>query len=259
MTQALPIGAVITLAATGSESNGGSVVTSRARLQKKAFFSEWVRPRFAVLKPQFLMTLPDRQLQNGLVDAFVHVCEQYLTYPVGALVQDGCAEAVMRALRELATRFEERRTLDWMQNLMWAANQALCGILGVGVPQDWATHRIAVELTALYDIDHGRTLSILQPTLLRETIEAKRAKLEQLGRRVFDLANPSAVDTIAAIEAMYRHLDMPLSLADAGIREADAAERIMAALRAHGLAAFGGHAHIDEAMTERMIRRIGTA
>lgn len=255
VTQALPVGVVITLAATGSESNGGSVITNASKRQKKAFFSELIRPQFAILKPQLLMSLPDRQLENGLVDAFVHVCEQYLTYPVGALVQDGCAEAVMRALKEMSYCFDQRRTIEWMQNLMWAANQALCGTLGAGVPQDWATHRIAVELTALYDIDHGRTLSILQPGLLRETVDAKRDKLEQLGRRVFDLANPSAEDSIAAIEGMYRHLNMPLSLKEAGVSDPDAARRIMDALRSHGLAAFGGHAKIDEKMTENIIRR----
>jgi NADP-dependent alcohol dehydrogenase len=136
---------------------------------------------------------------------------------------------------------------------MWAANQALCGIIGVGMPLDWATHRLAVELTALYSIDHGRTLVIIQPSLLRELIEAKRAKLEQMGREVFRLPAASAEQTIDAIEAFYRSLAMPLHLADAGITDADAATRIMQALREHGTAALGGHAGLDEAKTERII------
>jgi NADP-dependent alcohol dehydrogenase len=160
----------------------------------------------------------------------------------------------MKALVQLGRSFEQHNQLAWQQNLMWAANQAWCGILGVGVPQDWATHRIAVELTALWDIDHGRTLSIIQPWLLRELIEYKRVKLEQLGRNVFGLANPSAEDSIAALEAFYRHLNMPLHLRDAGIAEADAATRVMDALRTHGKAALGGHAQIDEAKTERILR-----
>jgi len=252
--EALPVGVVLTLAATGSESNVGAVVTRAATKEKRVFYVPPARPRFAILNPQVLASLPDRQLANGVVDAFVHVCEQYLTYPVGALVQDGYAEAVMRALKTLADNYEQRRNLDWLQNLMWSANQALCGIIGVGVPQDWATHRLAVELTALYGIDHGRTLSILQPWLLRETIDAKRAKLEQLGQRVFDLAQPSAEDTIAAIEAFYRRLDMPIHLAEAGITDADAADRVMQAVREHGNAALGGHAELDDARTERIIR-----
>jgi len=254
VTEALPVGIVLTLPATGSESNAGAVVTRRATLQKKVFYVQPARPRFAILNPAVMASLPDRQLANGVVDAFVHVCEQYLTYPVGALVQDGYAEAVMKALKTLADRFAERQGMEWRQNLMWAANQALCGIIGVGMPTDWATHRMAVELTALYGIDHGRTLSIIQPWLLRELIEAKRAKLEQMGREVFRLGAPTAEQTIEAIEAFYRSLDMPLHLSEAGVSDADAAERVMQALREHGNAALGGHAGLDEEKTARIIR-----
>jgi len=252
--QALPVGVILTLAATGSESNAGAVVTRAATHEKRVFFVPPARPRFAILNPRVMESLPDRQLENGLVDAFVHVCEQYLTYPVGALVQDGYAEAVMRALNTLANTFDQRRELGWMQNLMWAANQALSGIIGVGVPLDWATHRMAVELTALYGIDHGRTLSILQPWLLRETIAAKRAKLEQMGRNVFGLTHPSADDTIVAIENLYRSVNMPVHFRDTGINAPDAALRIMQAIRAHGNAALGGHAELDDTKTERIIR-----
>jgi NADP-dependent alcohol dehydrogenase len=251
---ALPVGIVLTLPATGSESNAGAVVTRRATQQKKVFYVPLARPRFAILNPGVMASLPDRQLANGVVDAFVHVCEQYLTYPVGALVQDGYAEAVMKALKTLADSFDQRRTPAWQQNLMWAANQALCGVIGVGVPTDWATHRMAVELTALYGIDHGRTLSIIQPWLLRELIEAKRAKLEQMGREVFRLPAPTAEQTIGAIEAFYRSLGMPLHLSEAGVTDVDAPDRVMQALREHGNAALGGHAGLDEEKTGRIIR-----
>ena len=251
---ALPVGAVLTLPATGSESNAGAVVTRAATREKRVFYAEPARPRFAILNPLVMDSLPDRQLENGLVDAFVHVCEQYLTVPVGALVQDAYAEGVLGALKTLAETFSERRERVWQQNMMWAANQALCGIIGVGVPQDWITHRLAVELTAAYGIDHARTLTIIQPSLLRETIEAKRAKLEQMGRRVFGIAAASAEATIAAIEDFYRRLGMPLHLAEAGIDDADAVARIMQALHAHGNAALGGHAAIDAAKTERIVR-----
>lgn len=252
--EALPVGVVLTLAATGSESNSCSVITHAATHEKRAYYAQPARPRFAILNPQTMASLPDRQLENGLVDAFVHACEQYLTYPVGALVQDGQAEAVMRALKTLADTFPQRRELGWRQTLMWAANQALSGILGVGVPQDWATHRIAMELTALYGIDHGRTLSILQPWLLRETIAAKRAKLEQMGKNVFGLNIPNAEDTIDAIVAMYRSVNMPVHLRDTEVTDPDATPRIMQALREHGHAALGGHANLDEAKTERIIQ-----
>lgn len=252
--QALPVGIVLTLPATGSESNAGAVVTNTATHDKRVCYLPPARPQFAILNPAVMASLPERQLQNGIVDAFVHTCEQYLTYPVGALVQDGYAEAVMRALVQLGASFDRHAEPEWQQNLMWAANQALCGVIGAGVPQDWATHRMAVELTALWGIDHGRTLSIIQPWLLRELIESKRAKLEQFGRNVFGLAAPSAEETIAALENFYRSLSMPLHLRDAGVTEAGAATRVMDALRAHGKAALGGHAQIDEAKTERILR-----
>ncbi|MEY2631928.1 MAG: hypothetical protein RIR00_582 [Pseudomonadota bacterium] len=252
--EALPLGVVLTLAATGSESNAGAVVTRGATRQKKVFYAQPARPRFALLNPDVMASLPDRQLENGLVDAFVHVCEQYLTYPVGALVQDGYAEAVMRALRQLALDFAHRQQPAWRQNLMWAANQALSGLLGVGVPHDWASHRFAVELTALYGLDHGRTLTIIQPHLLRETLAAKRAKLEQLGRNVFGLSAATAETSLAALEAFYRSLGMPLHLSEAGITDPDAAGKVMAALRAHGNNALGGHAELDDAKSERIIR-----
>ncbi|HMT80473.1 MAG TPA: iron-containing alcohol dehydrogenase [Azonexus sp.] len=252
--QALPVGIVLTLPATGSESNAGAVVTRKATHEKRVFYVAPARPRFAILNPDVMASLPDRQLENGVVDAFVHVCEQYLTYPVGALVQDGYAEAVMKALTMLAKTFDQRQTTHWRQNMMWAANQALCGVIGLGVPVDWATHRMAVELTALYGIDHGRTLSIIQPWLLRELIEAKRAKLEQMGRHVFGLSQPSAEETIAAIEAFYRSLNMPVHLSDTDVNDPDAATHVMQALREHGNAALGGHAELDDAKTERIIR-----
>jgi len=252
--QAIPVGIVLTLPATGSESNIGAVVTKRATHQKKAFFVAAARPRFAILNPEVMASLPDRQLENGIVDAFVHVCEQYLTHPVGALVQDGYAEAVMKALKTLADTFEQRHDNAWRQNLMWAANQALSGIIGVGVPHDWITHRIAVELTALWGIDHARTLTIIQPWLLRELIEPKRAKLEQLGRNVFSLVNPNAEETIDAIEALYSSLRMPLHLRNAGISDPDAAERVWQVVQEHGNAALGTHAEVDAAKTERIVR-----
>lgn len=253
-TEALPVGIVLTLPATGSESNSGAVVTKLSTHDKRVFYVPPARPRFAILNPEVMASLPVRQLENGIVDAFIHVCEQYLTYPVGALVQDGYAEALMRALVTLVDTFDQHTDLAWQQNLMWAANQALCGIIGVGVPHDWATHRYAVELTALWGIDHGRTLTIIQPWLLRELLEHKRAKLEQLGRNVFSLTQPSAEDTVTALETFYRRLNMPLHLRDAGITETDAAERVIAGLRAHGKIALGGHAGLDAEKTERIIR-----
>lgn len=243
--RALPIGVVLTLAATGSESNGASVISRKATQQKEVFQSALLRPQFAILDPNALLSLPDRQIANGLVDAFVHACEQYLTYPVGALVQDGYAEAVLRSLYQLAKAFDQRRTLGWCQNMMWAANQALTGIIGVGVPQDWATHAIGLKFTALYDIDHARTLSIVQPAVLRETLAAKTEKLIQMGRNVFGMAEAGAPQVIDAIEQLYRSIDMPVRIGEAGVTDPAAAERIMAEWDSHDSIKLGERRDLD--------------
>ncbi|POA99010.1 NADH-dependent alcohol dehydrogenase [Chromobacterium sinusclupearum] len=251
---ALPMGVVLTLAATGSEANGTAVISRLSSQDKLTFRSPLLQPRFAVLDPDTLGTLPDRQLANGVVDAFVHASEQYLTYPVGALVQDGCAEAVLRALRQLAQRFDERHALDWRQNMMWAANQALSGSIGLGVPQDWATHRIGRVLTALYGIDHGRTLSIVQPALLREAVAEKAAKLRQMGERVFDAPGSVPEQVIERMVQLYRQLDMPVTLADAGVADADAANQVMDLLRRDGAIRLGENGILDEGRVARIVR-----
>lgn len=228
VTTTLPVGVVLTLAATGSEANGAAVVTRKSTHEKRVFFSPVLFPRFAILNPLLLTTLPDSQLANGLVDAFVHVCEQYLTASTGALVQEGHAEGLLRALRQLAKTFEQRRDPQWLQNLMWAASQALAGLVGAGLPRDFATHEISHELTELYGIDHARTLSILHASVLRETVQEKNAKLVQMGRQVFGLTSGRAEDTIAAIEAMYRSIGMPTHLRDTESLAADSVDRVLA-------------------------------
>ncbi|UTH73124.1 iron-containing alcohol dehydrogenase [Chromobacterium sp. IIBBL 290-4] len=253
--QALAIGAVLTLAATGSEANGTAVISRASTQDKLTFRSPLLRPCFAILDPEVLASLPERQLANGVADAFVHACEQYLTYPVGALVQDGCAEGVLRALYQLACRFDERASLWWRQNLMWAANQALSVTLGLGVPHDWATHRIGRTLTALHGIDHGRTLTIVQPSLLREALREKGDKLRQMGRLVFEAPGISAEGVIERIEAMYLRLGMPLRLREA-VPDApqDAAMSALALLRRDGPIRLGEDGIFDEARVERIVR-----
>ncbi len=157
-----------------------------------------------------------------LVDAFVHVCEQYLTYPVGAPIQEGYCEAVLRTLCELGDSFHGPRPLRWRQNMMWAANQALSGILGLGVPQDWSTHAIGKALSILYDIDHAQTLSIVQPAVLRELMAEKEERLRCLGRNVFQRGTMSAAEVIAEIENRYRALAMPVRLRELGYRGVEA-------------------------------------
>jgi NADP-dependent alcohol dehydrogenase len=240
VTSALPIGAVLTLPATGSESNQGSVVSKAATKQKLPFMSPAVQPKFAIMDPDVMKTLPQRQLVNGLVDAWVHTCEQYLTFPEGALVQDGYAEALLKALKTLGDNFANQDDA-WRANLMWAANQALNGLIGSGVSQDWATHMIGHELTAAYGVDHARSLAIVQPSLLRNQFAVKKAKLEQMGKNVFGLAQSDdlAEQTIQAIEAFYHSLDVATQLTEHGDDKAAAIDNIIGKLEAHGMVALG--------------------
>jgi NADP-dependent alcohol dehydrogenase len=256
--QALPLGVVLTLPATGSESNSGAVVTKKATQDKLSFASTAVRPLFAVMDPDVMKSLPERQLINGLVDAWVHVCEQYITYPAGAMVQDGYAETLLRNLKTLADQYDDRDNDQWRANLMWSANQALNGLIGAGVPQDWATHMMGHELTAQYGVDHARSLAMVHPTLLRHQIEAKREKLEQMGRNVFAL--PASADlaerTIDAIEAFYQQLNVDTQLTGHSGRADDVVDLLVDQLEQHGMVKLGEHRAITLRETREILRAV---
>ncbi|TAA47898.1 iron-containing alcohol dehydrogenase [Corallincola spongiicola] len=247
VTEAVPLAAILTLPATGSESNMGAVITKAATQTKLAFLAPAVQPKFAVMDPDVMKTLPERQLANGIVDAWVHTCEQYLTFPADAMVQDGYAEALLKNLRVLASQFADRDNDSWRANLMWTANQALNGLIGAGVAQDWATHMIGHELTALYGVDHARSLAIVQPSLLRNQMADKKAKLEQMGRNVFglDAGDDLAERTVQAIEAFYHSLDVPTQLTEHGADKAAAISSIVGNLESHGMTALGEHQKIS--------------
>lgn len=255
--KALTIGAILTLPATGSESNGGSVITKKATRDKLNFMSPAVQPAFAVLDPDVMKSLPERQLANGLVDAWVHTCEQYLTLPTTAMVQEGYAETLLRTLKSLGDSYPDRDSDCWRANLMLAANQALNGFIGSGVPQDWATHMIGHELTALYGVDHGRSLAIIQPALLRHQIAEKRDKLEQMGRNVFGLEASAdlAERCIDAIEAFYHQLDVATQLTEHGTDKAAAIDAIVAQLEAHGMVALGEHRAITPKESREILQQ----
>ncbi|NAW91638.1 MULTISPECIES: iron-containing alcohol dehydrogenase [unclassified Vibrio] len=241
VTEATPIGAILTLPATGSESNMGAVITKAQTQDKLAFMAPAVQPKFAVLDPDVMKSLPERQLINGIVDAWVHVCEQYLTLPTNAMVQDGYAETLLKNLLVLGQQYDQRDNDGWRANLMWTANQALNGLIGTGVPQDWATHMIGHEFTALWHVDHARSLAIVQPSLLRNQLENKRAKLEQMGKNVFGLNQTSdlALRTIDAIEAFYHSLNVPTQFADHNSSKQEAIDAVIAQLNAHGMLVLG--------------------
>ncbi len=185
---AVPFGAVLTLPATGSEMNSGGVVTIESTQEKLAFGGSALFPKFSICDPTVIESLPKRQLQNGVVDAYTHVMEQYLTYPHDGYLQDRIAESILQTLIQLGPSVVEKPT-DYAlaSNFMWSCTMALNGLIQKGVPSDWATHMIGHELTALYGIDHARTLAIIGPNLYRVMFETKKGKLAQYGKRVFNL------------------------------------------------------------------------
>ena len=255
ITEATPIGAILTLPATGSESNMGAVITRKETQEKLPFMHPAVQPKFAVMDPDVMKSLPERQLVNGLVDAWVHVCEQYITMPTNAMVQEGYAETLLKNLLVLGKQYDERDNDEWRANLMWTANQALNGLIGTGVPQDWATHMIGHEFTALWHVDHARSLAIVQPSLLRNQIEVKRGKLEQMGKNVFCLEAGSdlAERTISAIEDFYHSLDVATEFSDYEADKPTAIDRIISQLESHGFVQLGENQAITIEKTREIL------
>lgn len=240
---ALPFGAVLTLSATGSEMNFNAVVTRKATQVKAFFASPYVFPKFSILDPTKTYTLPSQQLANGVVDAFTHVVEQYLTYPVEARVQDRFAEGLLQTLVEIGPKVvHEPADYDSRANMMWAATMALNGLIGAGVPQDWATHLVGHELTVQYGIDHGRTLAILLPSMLDIRRNSKRAKLLQYAERVWLITAGSEEERIdLAIEktrAFFESLGVKTRLSSYGI-PAEAIDGLLQQLQVHGMTQLG--------------------
>ena len=245
ISRALALGTVLTLPATGSEINSGAVVTRQATQTKLAFSSPHCFPLFSVLDPTKTYTLPRTQIANGIVDAFVHTVEQYLTYPVQGRVQDRFAEGLLQTLIEIApAALAEPPDYDSRANLMWTATLALNDLIGAGVPQDWATHMIGHELTALYGIDHARTLAIVLPSLLQVQRGSKRAKLLQYGERVWGICSDSASEdaridqAIARTRAFFEGVGIGTRLSDYGLGT-EAVDAVVAQLTAHGMVALG--------------------
>ncbi|OQW95591.1 MAG: hypothetical protein BWK77_07220 [Verrucomicrobia bacterium A1] len=207
---------------------------------------------FSVLDPEVTFTLPTKQVRNGIVDAFVHVVEQYMTRPSGAPLQDRIAEGILQTLVEVAARTIEAPTdYEARAAFMWCATLALNTLVGCGVPQDWSTHMIGHELTAFHGLDHAETPAILLPGVWRHKLAAKRAKLEQYGRRVWSVA--TAEDAIAKTEAFFLSLGMPVRLSAYGIDAEDSARRVETRFRERG-SVFGEDGDIDAAAAAAIVR-----
>jgi alcohol dehydrogenase YqhD (iron-dependent ADH family) len=215
---ALPFGTVLTLPATGSEMNSGAVVTIEATKEKLAFGGSALFPKFSICDPTVIQSLPKRQLQNGVVDAYTHVMEQYLTYPHEGYLQDRIAEGILQTLIEIGPEVVEKpKDYALASNFMWSCTMALNGLIQKGVPNDWATHMIGHELTAMYGIDHARTLAIIAPSLYKVMFETKKEKLAQYGKRIFNLTGTEdeiANEAIAKTVEFFHTMGMNTKLSD---------------------------------------------
>ena len=254
---ALPIGTVLTLPATGSEMNTNSVVTKWETQEKLFFASPLVFPKFSVLDPETTFSLPPRQISNGIVDAFTHVMEQYLTYPANAPLQDRWAESILQTLIE-----EGPKTLanpdDYASraNVVWVATLALNGLIGAGVPQDWTTHMIGHELTALHGLDHAQTLAVVLPNTLTVLRDRKREKLLQYAERVWNLVDGGEevrIDlAIAKTREFFESVGVRTHLSDYGVG-LDVIPTIIDRFEKRGLVALGEHKEVTPKVVEQIL------
>ncbi|YAF95952.1 MAG: iron-containing alcohol dehydrogenase [Nodularia sp. CChRGM 3473] len=257
VTAAVPFGAVLTLPATGSEMNTNSVVTKWETQEKLYFSSPLVFPRFSVLDPETTFSLPPRQISNGIVDAYTHVMEQYLTYPVNAPLQDRMAESILKTLIEEGPKtLANPQDYDARANVMWCATMALNGLIGVGVPQDWATHMIGHELTALHGLDHAQTLAIVLPSTLTIRRDRKWQKLLQYAERVWGIVDGSEetriTDAIAQTRNFFESVGVRTRLADYGVG-LDTIPVIIDRFEKRGFVALGEHQDVNPEVVEKIL------
>lgn len=242
----MPFGTVLTLPATGSEMNSGAVITRRETKEKLGMGGPGLFPQFSILDPQVIRSIPQRQLANGLMDSFTHVLEQYMTYPIGALLQDRFAESILQTIVEVAPKILKDPTdYNAAANFMWSCTMALNGLIQKGVPTDWAVHGIAHELTALFGIDHARTLAIITPSHYKYNFETKKEKLAQYGERVWNITEGNIDDKAqAAIEkttAFFHELGIDTKLSDYTEQYEGTAEEIAKRFTTRGWLALGEH------------------
>lgn len=254
---ALPFGSVLTLPATGSEMNYNSVITRYETREKLSFRNERVFPQFSILDPTKSYTLPPRQLANGIIDSFVHIVEQYLTYPAEGRPQDRFSEGLMQTLIEIGpVLLREPCNYELQANFMWTSSLAMNGLIGAGVPEDWATHWIGHELTALHGLDHAQTLAIILPSVMQEQRQPKRDKLLQYAERVWHIDETDQDRCIdLAIEKtrdFFEQLGVKTRLGQYQI-SAEAIPLLIQQLGKHGLCQLGEHGDIDRKKSRKIL------
>jgi NADP-dependent alcohol dehydrogenase len=248
----MPFGTVLTLPATGSEMNSGAVITRRSTQEKLGMGGPGLFPQFSVLDPQVIQSIPDTQIANGITDAFTHVLEQYMTYPAKALLQDRIAESIMQTLIEVApVILKDKTNYDAASDFMWSCTMALNGLIQKGVPTDWSVHAIGHELTALYNIDHARTLAIIAPNLYRYKFENKKEKLAQYAERIWNIrtgtTEEKATQAIAKTEAFFQSLNIKTKLSEYTDDYSKAAAFAADRLKSRGWVALGERKDITPA------------
>jgi NADP-dependent alcohol dehydrogenase len=239
LTAAIPLGTVVTLPATGSEMNFGGVISYKEG--KFPFMSPLTFPKFSFLDPTLTFTLPAKQVANGVVDTFVHTIEQYLTFPVDGRFQDRTAEGILQTLIEIGRKtIDNPEDYDTRANLVWNSTMALNGLIGSGVPQDWAIHMLGHEVTAFYGVDHAQSLAIVLPSMLRERKAKKHAKLVQYAERVWNITTGTEDEKIEAAiqktEAFFHSLDVKTTFSGYGI-DASGIDKFIGGLEAKGMTA----------------------
>jgi len=256
VASAVPLGTVLTLPATGSEMNCFAVISNEE--DKLPVFSPLTFPKFSIVDPTLTYTLPLHQIANGVVDTFVHTLEQYVTFPVDARFQDRTSEGILQTLIEVGPKtIAEPEDYDTRSNMVWAATMALNGLIGAGVPQDWTTHMIGHEITALYGLDHAKSLAIIQPAVWKVRKEQKRQKLLQYAERVWGISQGDAdsrIDAaIAKTEEFFQELGVKTRFSDYDIGE-EAVERIAASLEKHGMTALSETQDLSLDTSKEIIR-----
>ncbi|MFK7833777.1 MAG: iron-containing alcohol dehydrogenase [Winogradskyella sp.] len=257
--EGMPFGTVLTLPATGSEMNSGSVITRAETKEKLAMGGPGLFPEFSILDPQVIVSIPQRQLANGLTDAFTHVLEQYMTYPIGALLQDRFAESILQTLIEVAPKvLKDPTDYKAASNFMWSCTMALNGLIQKGVPTDWAVHAIGHELTALFGIDHARTLAIIAPSHYKFNFETKKEKLAQYAERVWNITEGSIEDkanaAIEKTEAFFHQLGINTKLSDYTKDYEGTAENISERFTTRGWVALGEHKSLSPDKVESIVK-----
>ncbi len=255
----MPFGTVLTLPATGSEMNSGAVITRKETKEKLAMGGSGLFPIFSVLDPEVIKSIPQKQLANGITDAFTHVLEQYMTYPAGAQLQDRFSESILQTLIEVAPQIMKDPT-DYTaaSNFMWSCTMALNGLIQKGVPTDWAVHAIGHELTALYGIDHARTLAIIAPSHYKYNLATKKEKLAQYAERIWDIREGSTEEkALAAIdktEAFFNGLGIDTKLSQYTQDFKGTAELISTRFTDRGWVGLGEHQSLKPNDVEEIVK-----